>query len=274
MHNHYGIREYEFDYEFTFIGEFYTFICVCGQGCRLYSAITRGQVSSQVYASWPDGATGWTSCSGGAACCGLKLGKATGWALQLRRLLVGLCCWERSLARLSGQQGFLLYHAVGRGWRLWSWLGWDATWDPWSGGAAGYAPQLGVITHWAPFLGQAIGCVQQSGRALGCALLLGGVVGWLPWWQDYMLGSKVAQGHCSGSLVTCSQKLCLSFGQGFWLGSLPRDVLHSCQASCPGFSEGQDWRLCSTVETRNQLQEDNWENTNVWRLNNMPLNNQ
>lgn len=67
--------------------------------------------------SWARGVSGlcslttrcfsWTPCSDGATECVLKLSKATGWALQLCRLLVVLCCWARSLVRLSGEHGLL-----------------------------------------------------------------------------------------------------------------------------------------------------------------------
>lgn len=40
--HHYNIREYEFDYIFTFTIEFYIFKCIYRQGYRLYSITAPG----------------------------------------------------------------------------------------------------------------------------------------------------------------------------------------------------------------------------------------
>lgn len=45
--HHYIIREYEFEYIFTFTIEFYTVKCVCRQGYRLYSITAPGLVWCQ-----------------------------------------------------------------------------------------------------------------------------------------------------------------------------------------------------------------------------------
>lgn len=40
-------------------------------------------------------------------------------------------------------------------------------------------------------------------------------------WQSYWVDFKVAQGHCSRSLVMCIERLCSTVGLVYWFGSVP-----------------------------------------------------
>ena len=67
----------------------------------------------------------------------------------------------------------------------------------------------------------------------------------------HRLGSEVAQGPCSGSLILQGQKLYSTVDQGCWLDSLTRWVTE-CALNFPGvFShtshKGKTWRLCSAM---------------------------